>query len=191
MARLIEQEFRPDQRGLCLAVSAPDGERYSTEAILMLAYCLQSELGQRTLVVDCRPAPGGDGITERLGLHDAQGFMDCLTVGPGMIEGAVVPSAISGVDVLPLGSPALADVWQDREHVAAFVQACATRYGYVLMQVGPVVKDTRNILASAAADVTFLVVAENRTLMAELGRHQEVLLANGVTDVRVVVTSGD
>ena len=190
MARLIELEFQHQERGLCIGVSSPDGNRYSTEAMLMLAYCLQSELGSRVLVVDSRPVTGPEGITERLGLGETPGFVDALKMGPGAIADSAVPSAISGVDVMPNGSQALANTFQGRDDLAAFVRGCAERYDHVLLQVGPVVKDTRNVLVATAADVVLLIARENKSMMADLKRYQEVLNTNGALDVRIVVKSG-
>jgi hypothetical protein len=61
----------------------------------------------------------------------------------------------------------------------------------VLVQVGSVLRDTRNLVTAAGTDAIFVFVAENRTFMKTLDDCRKLLLANGVSDVRVVITGGE
>jgi hypothetical protein len=79
----------------------------------------------------------------------------------------------------------------DRTRLRELFAAAKVRYDRVLVQVGSVQRDTRNLLTAAEADGVFLIAHENRTLMSTLDHCRQLLESNGVSDVRVVLCSGD
>ena len=189
MARLIEREFPRDASGVCLAFSAPDSDKASSDALLMLAYCLRSELGSRVLIVDARLKGQLDGITGRLGLGEAQGFAEILRDGIDGHEKIAVASSVPNVDVLPSGASQDEPTMPlDRLRLKNLLAAAVARYDYVLLQVSSPLRDTRALVIAAEANAMFLLAEDNRTFMTTLDECRKVLLANGVNDVRVVVT---
>lgn len=189
MSRLIEREFPHGESGVCLAFSSTDDDKKSTNAVLMLAYCLRSELDSRVLIVDARLKGKPDGVTGRLGLQDSAGFAEFMLEGTEVGESLVVPSPVEGVDVLPSGRAGRSgQVALDRVRLNQLLDAVKARYDHVLVQVGSVLRDTRNVLTVAETDVVFLLVEENESFMKSLDDSRQLLLSNGVTNVRVVVT---
>lgn len=186
MARLIELEFPVGERGVCLAFSSSDSDTLSTDAMLMLAYCLQSELEGRVLLVDARLRDREDGLTGRLGLLEASGFAEIMAGEAAAPDAFALPTAVPGVDILPCGKAGAAPA--DRERLGRLLDEVRTRYSHVLVQVGSVLKDTRSVVIVAQADATFLIARENRTFMRSLDDSRELLVRNGVKDVRVVVS---
>ena len=186
MARLIEREFPVGERGVCLAFSSPDSDTVSTDAMLMLAYCLRSELEGRVLLVDARLRDREDGLTGRLGLLEASGFAEVMAGEAGAPDTIVLPTAVAGVDFLPCGKAGTAPA--DRERLGRLLDEVRTRYSHVLVQVGSVLKDTRSVVIVAQADAMFLLARENRTFMKSLDDSRELLDRSGVTDVRGVVS---
>lgn len=191
MSRLIEREFAREGSGVCLAFSSTDDDKASTDALLMLAYCLRSELDSRVLVIDARLKEQARGITGRLGLLQAPGFAEIIQEGFAGNEALVVPTRVSNVDVLPSGDPrGVGTVAVDRERLGRLLEATRQRYDHVLLQLGSVLRDTRNVVTAAQCDAVFLVVEENRTFMQSLDDCRRQLLDNGIEDVRVIVTGG-
>jgi len=188
MSRLIERDFPAGERGRCLAFSGTDSDALSTDALLMLAYCLRSELESRVLLVDARLRAREEGLTGRLGLLDVPGFADVMAGGAAAVEALVHPTAVGGVDFLPAGGAGGSGaVPADREMLAKLFEAARARYPYVLVQVGSVLRDTRSVVTVGQADATFLLASENRTFMRVLDESRQLLQSNGVADVRVVV----
>jgi Mrp family chromosome partitioning ATPase len=188
MSRLIERSFDASQGGVCLAFSATDGDRPVAAAMLLLAHCLQSELDCRVLLVDARLREPQQGLTGRLGLGGAEGCAELLRKGVEGLESVIRPTAVQHVDFLPAGLAQL-DAAVEREAVSSLLAAARQRYRFVLVQIGSVLLDTRNVVVASQADAVFLLAHENATLMKSLQRCHEVLGDNGVTDVRVVLTS--
>ena len=188
MSRLIEQEFPAADGGICLGLSSPDNEKVSTDALLMLAYCLHSELDIRVLIVDARPRPVPGSITDRLGLGGQPGYAEALRDGFDPGKGLLRPTAVSNVDVMPAGASEIGNrAYTDRDRLTDLLNALRTNYDYILMQVGAITGDTRNLLTAAHADVVFLLAEENRTLLKSVDDCQRRLLDNGTKDVRIII----
>src|SRR5688572_10807087 len=81
MSRRIEREFPVSDNGICLAFTSSGSDRTTTEALLMLAYCLRTELDSRVLIVDARLRDADTGLTGRLGLLEARGFAEIVREG--------------------------------------------------------------------------------------------------------------
>ena len=169
MSRLVEREFAREDSGVCLAFSAPDSEKASADAVLMLAYCLQSELGSRVLIVDARFEDTQAGVTGRLGLARNEGVAEILRQGFDGRENLVVATPVPNVDVLPAGDPegqGAAPV--DRAKVRKLFEAAAARYDYVLVQVSSPLRETRTLVIAAEATAVFLLAEDNQTFMKTL-----------------------
>ena len=191
MSRLIEREFPVGESGVCLAFSSSDSDQVTTDSILMLAYCLRNELDSRVLIVDARFKDSATGLTGRLGLLDAPGFVEILREGFAGNEALFRPTAVAGVDVLPVGGPrGGGSIPVDREKLRDLLDAAMARYNHVLVGVGSVLHDTRHVLTVAEADVVFLLAQENRTYLKSLDDCRQRLQSSGVADVRVLVTAG-
>ena len=191
MSRLIEREFPVGESGVCLAFTSSDTDQTTTDALLMLAYCLRNELDSRVLIIDSRLKDPAGGLTGRLGLLDAPGLVEILREGPAGHEAMIRPTAIAGVDVLPVGGPrAGASIPLDRERLRGLLDAAKARYDHVLVGVGSVLQDTRHVLAVAEADAVFILAHENKTFLESLDNCRHQLLSNGVADVRVLVMAG-
>lgn len=190
MSRLIEREFvRRGGDGACLAFSSTDSDKVSTDALLLLAYCLRSELDSRVLLMDARLKDQAEGITGRLGLVDSPGFAEILRDGCGGLEDLIQATSVAGVEVLPAGDPrGTNSTPMDRKKLRELLDAAKARYDHVLVQVGSPMRDTRALMAAAEAEAVFLLAEENRTFVTTLDECRKVLIDNGVSDVRVVVT---
>lgn len=189
MSRLIEQEFSRDGTGVCLAFSSPDNNKVSTDALLMLAYCLQSELDSRVLIIDARLTDLSGGITGRLGFAGMPGYADMLRDTSQDKARLIRQTTVANVEVLPAGSAGDSGATNiDRDRLSALLEGMRAQYGHVLLQAGSVLGDTRNLLTVAQADIVFLLAEENRTRLKPLDDCQKLLLNNGVRDVRIVIT---
>ena len=191
LSRLIEREFARDGSGVCLAFSSAENDKASADAILMLAYCLRSELDSRVLIIDARLKDQAAGVTGRLGLLEAPGFAEVIQEGFAGNETLVVPTRVANVDVLPAGDPrGTGTVAVDRERLGRLLEATKDGYDHVLVQIGSVLRDTRNVVTAAQCDAVFLLAEENRTFMKSLDDCRQRLFDNGIADVRVIVTGG-
>lgn len=188
MSRLIDLEFDRRERGACLAFASPDSDDAGAGALLMLAYCLRSELQGRVLLVDSRLKDKSGGITGRLGLAHQPGFAEIVRDGFGGREDLVHATAVAGVDVLPAGDPAGRAIPLDRDNLRGLLAAARSRYDHVLVQVASPLRDTRAVMTALEADAVFLLAEENRTFVKTLDECRKVLVDNGAGDVRVVVT---
>ncbi|RQP22094.1 hypothetical protein DZC73_24100 [Albitalea terrae] len=191
MSRLIEKEFDHKAGGVCLAFFSLDGDKVSSDALLMLAYCLQTELGSKVLVVDARVKDSEGGISNRLGLGAARGYADVQREGLNGKHLPVTASSVPGVDILPAGqitegSKSGVDIGRLRE----MLDVARSQYQHVLVQVSSVLADTRYMVTVAQADAVFVLTLENKTLMRSLDESRKLLRANGVMDPRVVVVGG-
>jgi len=188
MSRLIERDFAAS--GTCLAFSSPDGDRVTTTTLLMLAHSLRSEIGGDVLIVDTRLHEGPGGLSSRLGLATAPGFADALREG---LEGGpqyIHPTHVPDVHVMPAGRPKTnGGLPLDRQRLRELLAGLRRKHTRVLLHVGSVLADTRNLLIALEADAVFLVTVENRTLMASLEDCRRMLERNGVQDIRVLVSS--
>lgn len=193
MARLIEKDFvNEGGPGVCLAFSAPDADRLSTHAILMLSYCLQSELDARVLAVDARTRQDSPGITQRLGLEGASGFTNSLGNDKESVASQAKPTAVQGVDVLPVGTDlSSTSATVNSQRLGEFIDTAKSEYDFVLMQVGSILTDTRSLVVSRATDSVMLLVEEYSTLMKSLDESQKVLHDNGVADAGIVVMTAE
>lgn len=192
MARRIEQEFGGQPAGVCIGCFSPDSDQATSDALLMLAYCLQSELDGKVLIVDARVADQAQGVTGRLGMLDAPGFADVMREGFAGNEYLIQPTWVPNVHVLPAGVPRDGvTIAVQRERLGQLLGAAKAVYGHVLVQIGSVLDDTRNLVTAARTDAVFMFVSENRTFMKTLDDCRELLLAYGVPDVRVVLMGGE
>ncbi len=191
MARLIDQDFSAEGGGVCLAFASTDNDKVSTDALLMLAYCLRSELKSRVLLIDARLKEQSSGITGRLGLLGMPGFAEVLLDQSGNSESMVCESSVPDVDVLPAGDPAgTGRTPMDLEKLRQFLGLARTLYDHVLVQIGSPLRDTRALMTAGETQAVFLIAEENRTFMKTLDNCRNVLLINGIKDVRVVVAGG-
>jgi Mrp family chromosome partitioning ATPase len=192
LARLIEREYRTEGYGICLAFSAPDGDQVTTAALLMLAYSIRIELGATVVLLDARlrERASPEGLTGRLGLAASPGFFEILREGFTDNEHLVQATSLEGVDCLPAGGPQDGPPTPlDRERMRGLTDALANRYDYVLVQLGSLLGDTRNLMAAAELGRVVLVAQENRTMMKTLDDCMKILSDNGIVDVRTVVAS--
>lgn len=190
MSRLIEQEFGQNSSGNSLAFFSPDNNKVTTEVVLMLAYCLHSELECSVLIVDALLQRSSNSLTERLGLTDAPGYAEILRDGFQDRFNLIKPTAVDDLDILPIGQIGTGDtITMDRDRLREFLAAAAGQYRHVLLHVGSVLGDTRNLLTVAQSDTVFLLAEENRTLMKSIDDCRRLLSRNSVADLRIVVAS--
>ena len=187
MARLIEREFSREQSGLCLAFSSPEDDKVSTDAILMLAYSLRSELDSKVLIVDARLTDQRAGISGRLGLVGSPGYAEILREGFGGRDGLILASRVQNVDILPAGDPR-GDAARalNLANLRQLLEAVRNRYDHVLVQLGSLLRDTRHVMAAAEADAVFLLAMENQSFMKGLDDCLKILRSNGVAQVLTV-----
>ena len=189
MSRLIELEFPVSDKGICLAFTSSGSDQMTTDALLMLAYCLRNELDSRVLLVDARLRDPAMGLTGRLGLLEARGFAEIVREGYAGNESLILATAVAGVDVLPAGDPrGSGSVPVHRDNLSELLDSTLARYGHVLVGVGSVLADTRAVVTVAAADAVFLLAEENHTFLKSLDDCRQKLRDSGVEDVRVVVS---
>lgn len=189
LARMIELEYGRHDPGVALALGSTEDDAASAAALLMLAYSLNAELGSRVLVIDARFKAIAQGVTGRLGLEDRPGLTDLMGQDEMGIEDFVCPTAVAGVDVVPAGNaPAVTLAAWDRMRFAAVLGQAKSGHDIVLMQIGPVLADTRNLLVATQADAVLLFALQNETLVKSLVDSQKLLRTNGMSDVRIVVS---
>jgi hypothetical protein len=190
VSRLIEREFPASESGVCLAFTSSDSDQATTDALLMLAYCLRNELDSRVLVIDARFRDTASGLSGRLGLLDAPGFVEVLRDGFESNASLIHSTAVAGVDVLPAGGArGGGSTPVDRDKLRGLLDAVMARYDHVLVGVGSVMHDTRHIQTVAEADAVFLLARENKTFLKSLDDCRKQLQSSGVADVRVLVTA--
>lgn len=189
MSRLIEREYPGKEgRGVCLALASPDDDELSTDALLMLAYCLRSELGSKVLMIDARMGHNEEGLTGRLALMKAEGFAELMGGEVERRDELVHETRVEGVSILPAGGPGGRHTPLARPKLGGLLDAAKMNYDHVLVQLGSPLQDTRAVMAAIEMDAVFLLAEENRTFMRSLDESRKVLLDNGVKDVRVVVS---
>ena len=190
MARLLDQAYGEREAGVCLAYFSPDDDRITADTLLMLGYCLQSELNSKVLLIDARARQIETGLTGRLHLSQRPGYAELLRDGCGRVDELVQPTAVPLVDVLAAGSVALGNpALAGQENLSALLAHCRQRYQYVLLQVGSLLADTRNLQVAAQADATFLIAQENHTMLKQFDDSQRLLERSGLGPLRMVVTS--
>ncbi len=188
MSRLLERELSDHKHGIHLVFSSPDDEAVTSDAVLMLGFCLQSELSCRVLIIDTTLKGGVDSISQRFGIEQCDGYAEMLADGMKKLSENVQPSGCAGVDLLSRGCiDTLGSVALDRESIRAFLDMVASAYDYILIQQGGALTDTRYLLVNALADVVFLVAEENKTMMRALDDDQRLLADNGVENVRILL----
>lgn len=189
MSRLIEREYPGKEGGgVCLALASPDDDELSTDALLMLGYCLRSELGSKVLMIDARMSQQDEGLTGRLGLMHVEGFAELMGGEVERRDELVHETRVDGVSVLPAGGQDGRHTPLARPKLGGLLDAAKQNYDHVLVQLGSPLHDTRAVMAAIEVDAVFLLAEENRTFMRSLDDSRKVLLENGVKDVRVVVS---
>ncbi len=184
LARLLERDFDTSAGGTCLAFFSPDDDRIAADTILLLAYCLRRELDSRVLLLDARVRDLGLGLSGRLRLASAPGYLNALGDDAGDGRDFIQRTAQDGVDVMPAGSGGES---VDLDRLQTLLKRLKSGYQHVLMQTGPVAADTRNLGAAAQADAVFVVVREHQTLMRSISDCQTLMHNNGIADVRVIL----
>lgn len=188
LSRTIGREYPCGARGVVLAFSCPDDDEVATGTLLLQAYGLQAELDSKVLVVDARAADRGGGLTQCLGLTDRPGYAEVLQHGIADVAALVQPSAVTGVDVLPAGTAAAASRMVSLQlNLAALLDWARSGYGHVLLQVGPVLDDTRNLVTATQADAVLLLAREHRTMLSVLQESSDVLRENGARSVTALL----
>jgi hypothetical protein len=187
LARLIDRELGGRTSGVVLAMLGIDRDDAPADALLMLAYCLRSELDSRVLLVDARLKGIEEGLTGHLGLAGAPGYAQMMRDGPGDPRGFVRDSRVSGVDVLPAGQAGGASGGLDRSTLRHLLEWAKGEYDHVLLQVGSPLHDTRNAVTAAEADAVFLLADEHKTFMKRLDDCRQLLLANGAREVKIII----
>ena len=189
LARLIDRELGGRTTGLTVAMLGIDRDNSTADAILMLAYCLRSELDSRVLVIDARLKDVGQGVTGHLGLAGVPGYAQLMREGVGNQAALVQNTRVAGVEVLPAGHPppgTVADL--DHSTLRHLLEWARSEYDHVLVQVGSPLHDTRNAVTAAEADVVFLLADEHQTFMKRLEDCRHLLVANGAQAVKIIVS---
>ena len=189
LSRLLDRELPRIDGGVVLAFNCPDDDLLTTNTLLMQAYCLQSELESSVLIVDARVSGNERGVSERLGLQGARGYADIVEHGLAGIELLIQPSGIAGISVLAQGGNVTQRVVAVQENLAALLEYAKKRYGHILLQVGPVLEDTRSLVAAIQADAVLLLGHEHKTMMATLEASRQILESNGAKAVHAVVVA--
>ncbi|TXH35875.1 MAG: hypothetical protein E6Q94_03565 [Burkholderiaceae bacterium] len=191
LSRLIEREYPRTDSGVVLGFSCANDDQLSTNVLLMQAYCLQSELGGSVLLIDARVKNDGGGISQRLGLDHQTGYAELMREGPAEMAALIQATTVPNVSVLPQGGQAGKPLVVHRQHLTTLLEQARAGYNYVLLQLGSVTADTRNLVSATHADAMLLLAHENKTLMRELLAAEQLLRGNGVDDVRVIVAAGE
>lgn len=189
LSRTIAREYPRGARGVSLAFCCPDDDALTTNALLLQAYGLQAELDSAVLVIDARVVERGGGLTHCLAMGDRPGYAEVLEHGTADVATLVQASAVPGIDVLPMGTAAGATTRMAnlQQNLATLLAWASEGYGHVLLQVGSVLEDTRNLVTAAEADAVLLVASEHHTMMAALQESADVLRENGVRDIRTLL----
>ena len=189
LSRTIAREYpaASAQHGVVLAFSCPDEDALCADFMLLQADALCSELESTVLLVDARGSRHGGGITERLGLGGLPGVSDTIAAGPGAPAPPLCATGAPGVFVLPAGGGPAVGTSSFELGLASLLTWARPRYRHVLLQVGSVVADTRDLVAALQADGIVLVAREHRTMVSALDEASAVLRENGARDVSAVL----
>jgi Mrp family chromosome partitioning ATPase len=74
-----------------------------------------------------------------------------------------------------------------QQHLAALLEWARSGYGHVLLQVGSVLDDTRNLVTATQADAVLLLAREHRTTLSALQESSDVLRENGARSVAALL----
>jgi hypothetical protein len=187
LARLIDRELGGRTTGLALAILGVDRDDSPADALLMLAYCLRSELDSRVLVIDARLKDISHGVTGHLGLGSAPGYAQLMREGAGNQAALVQNTRVAGVEVLPAGHPPAS---LDRSTLRHLLDWARAEYDHVLVQVGSPLNDTRNAVTAAEADAVFLLADEHQSFMKRLDDCRLLLMGSGAREVKIIVAGG-
>lgn len=166
-----------------LITSPAAGEGKSTLAGNLAIAMAQA--GQRVLLIDA----DFRGPTQHriFGVDDAVGLSSVLCAGFA-IEKAIQPTAITGLDLLPCGPiPPNPSEILNSQGFNDILGDLAAKYDQILLDSPPVLSVTDARIASAACEVTLLVLNADRSSrkMAELAR--DSLMAVGANILGVIV----
>ncbi len=190
MARLLDQEYGQRENGVCLAYFSPDDDRITADALLMLGYCLQSELNSKVLLVDARVRNIEAGLSGRLHLTQRPGYAELLRDGCEASRELVLPTAVPLVDVISAGTIAQDSPTQvAQDNLRSLIAHYRQHYQYVLLQVGSLLADTRNLQVAAQADAVFMIAQENHTMLNQFDDSQRLLERNGIGHLRMIVST--
>jgi Mrp family chromosome partitioning ATPase len=189
LSRTIAREFRaPDaDNGVVLAFSCPDADALCTDFMLAQADSLGRELESTVLLIDARGRRREGGLTERLGLAGKPGVADAIAAGSGVAVPEPHRTPLPGVAILPAGLATLPGSAAFEAGVASLVAWARPRYRHVLLQVGDVAGDTRDLLAAVQGDSAVIVAREHQTSLGALQECATLLRENGARDVSAVI----
>lgn len=190
LSRALAREYpaAATEPGAVLAFACPDGDALCADFVMLQADALSAELEGAVLVVDARGARREAGITERLGLAEVPGLSEMMVSGTG--EPQVRSTVAPGVFVLSCGRSDLPGTVAFQRGIASLLTWARPRYRYVLLQIGSIVIDTRDLLAALQADGVLLVAREHHTLLAGVEEAAAILRENGAKSVRSVLIEG-
>jgi len=178
----------PHSRGCggTILVTSPDAGDGRTTTVSGLASAI-AHTGARTLVVDgdyLKPAQH-----ELFEVKQSPGLSELLTA-EAAISGAINPTQIPGLDVLPIGArPAVVAQAIGSGACLRLFELLAVAYDYILVDSPPVLAaaDVRGLAASC--DRTLLVLRSGRTGCGVLARTQHALRQAGATIAGVILRS--
>jgi Mrp family chromosome partitioning ATPase len=187
VSRTIAREFARGDSGAVLAFTCPDSDEACTNVMLLQADALREELESSVLLVDARGGDRGGGLTQRLGMEALPGFADLLAQPAADFSRLVQRTVLTGVDVLPRGTGAARGMGAMQGQLHLLVMWARTRYRHVLLQVGAVTTDTRNLVGALQADAVVVVAREHGTPLHLVEEADEVLRENGAPQVVALV----
>lgn len=188
LARKIEEDLPGRSKGRTLIFTSPGSADLVSDTLMMFSYFLQDELDCNVLIIDGTFRK--DGLSKRLMHEESAGLMD-LVYGNGTLatDDLIKPTDKNNIFLLPLGNtPKTRFSSPNPEKLKSLLRQFESRFDYVLIQQGSILRDTRYLLFTALADRIFLLVEEGETLVSELEECQRLFREYRLSNVRLIMS---
>jgi Mrp family chromosome partitioning ATPase len=187
LARQIEQDFNQDKKGCTVMFTSPNSNDLTSEALMMFAYFLQDELGYKVLLIDATFRE--EGVSSRTSHIDHPGLADLLCSGQKEFNQAIFSTNFKNISILPAGKQQNnSAITLKLDTLVSILKMTREKFGYVLIQTGSIIDDSRYLLFPELVDLVVLLVENGKTQLYDIETCQKILKDHRASDVRLVLS---
>lgn len=189
LAMQLRFDLGEPEVGHCVMLTTPGAAKEAVQAILELADMLAVEQRYRVLIIDgCTATP--DGLTEDFGCRGNHGLTDLLAEDGGDPWSSIVATASENLWFLPRGTSRLGETELLKSgNLEQLLNRLRPAYDYILVLAPAILEDPVSLAYPAQVDTVLLLVAENKTLLADVDASQRALSECRARKVRLVLTA--